>query len=184
MDRKRLGQERLGEPVMAAFEAVVAAVDRQPWPDLRREPVGYYFSKMLGGWLLRLADGALSDEQLDHLPRRDVLTVSLLLLRDMFRQNAGLLRSAVGNALWVDPLFREAAATAGVPADRLADGGRPSELEDSAACGWARALAAPFGFPAEKLFACHGAIVTGARDEFVAEPPGRHESVPGAGDIP
>jgi hypothetical protein len=30
----------------------------------------------------------------------------------------------------------------------------------------ARTLAAPFGFPAKKLFACHSAIVTGAEEEF------------------
>jgi hypothetical protein len=73
MDRKQLGQQRLGEPVMAAFDGLVKAVDRQPWADFRREPVGYYFSKMLGGWFLRLADGALSDAQLAGAVRADVL---------------------------------------------------------------------------------------------------------------
>jgi hypothetical protein len=166
MDRKQLGQQRLGEPVAAAFDALVDAVDRQPWADFRREPVGYYFSKMLGGWFLRLADGALSDRQLAGVGRADVLATSLLLLRDMFRHNARLLRPATADAGWVEPLFAEAAAAVGLPASRLADDGQLYELDDMSACGWARPLAAPFGFPAEKLFAAHSAIVTGARDEF------------------
>lgn len=166
MDRKQLGQQRLGEPVTAAFDALVNAVDQQPWADFRREPVGYYFSKMLGGWFLRLADGSLSDAQLASVTRSDVLAASLLLLRDMFRHNAGLLRPATANGGWVDPLFTEVATEVGLPVSRLADDGRPYELDDMSACGWARPLAAPFGFPAEKLFATHSAILSGAREEF------------------
>ena len=53
-----------------------------------------------------------------------------------------------------------------LPAGRLRDDGQPYELEGIDNCTWARTLAAPFGFPAEKLFACHSAIVTGAQEEF------------------
>ncbi len=41
MDRKQVGQERLGVPILATFDALVGAVDRKPWPDFQRELVGY-----------------------------------------------------------------------------------------------------------------------------------------------
>ena len=56
MDRKQVGQQRLGAPISDTFDALVNAVDRKPWTDFQREPVGYYFSKMIGAWLLRLMD--------------------------------------------------------------------------------------------------------------------------------
>jgi hypothetical protein len=56
-----------------------------------------------------------------------------------------------------------------LPAVRLRDDGQPYEIEEIDHCEWASTLAAPFGFPAEKLFACHSAIVTGVQEEFGAE---------------
>jgi hypothetical protein len=47
MDRKQVGQQRLGAPVMGTFDAIVEAVDRKSWPDFQRASVGYYFSKMM-----------------------------------------------------------------------------------------------------------------------------------------
>jgi hypothetical protein len=70
---------------------------------------------------------------------------------------------------WVEDLFSEVAGELKVPLARLRDDGRAYELDDMAQCGRARTLAAPFGPPAEKLFACHSAIVTGAREEFGSE---------------
>jgi hypothetical protein len=166
MDRKQVGQQRLGAPVMATFDALVNAVDRKSWPDFRREPVGYYFSKMIGAWLLRLMDNALSDKQLQAVAPDDVTTITLLLFRDMFRHNSRLLRPDTPDAGWVEELFSEVAGDLKLPTSRLGDNGQAYELDDMANCGWARTLAAPFGLPAEKLFACHSAIVTGAREEF------------------
>lgn len=166
MDRKQVGQQRLGAPIMATFDALVNAVDRKPWPDFQREPVGYYFSKMIGGWLLRLMDNALSDEQLSTVAPEEVTAITLLLFRDMFRHNSRLLRPETPDAGWVEPLFSEVAGDLQLPVNRLSDNGRPYELDDMGNCEWARALAAPFRFPAEKLFACHSAIVAGVRGEF------------------
>lgn len=67
---------------------------------------------------------------------------------------------------WVDDLFEEVAADLELPEDRLHDDGLPYEIDDIDNCGWAKTLAARFGFPAEKLFVCHRAIVTGAEEEF------------------
>ena len=64
MGRKELGQQRLGAPIGDTFNALIAAVDEKPWADFQREPVGYYFSKMIGSWLIKLMDSALSDQQL------------------------------------------------------------------------------------------------------------------------
>jgi hypothetical protein len=166
MDRKQLGQQQLGAPVTAAFEALVDTVDQKPWPDFHREPVGYYFSKMLGGWLLRLMDNALSDEQLRAVSPPEVSVTALLLLRDMFRHNSNLLRPDARGAPWVEELFQEVAEKLGLPGDRIRDDGQPYELDDMENCGWAKAIAAPFGIVPEKLFACHSAIVTGAIKEF------------------
>jgi hypothetical protein len=165
MDRKHVGQQRLGAPVMATFDALVKAVDRQPWPDFQREPVGYYFSKMIGGWLLRLMDNALSDKQLQAVEPEDVTAITLLLFRDMFRHNSRLLRPATAEAGWIEDLFSEVAGQLNLPAARLRDDGQAFELDDMRNCGWARTLSAPFGLPAEKLFACHSAIVTGTSEE-------------------
>jgi hypothetical protein len=128
----------------------------------------YYFKKMIGWWLLRLMDGALSDRQLQAVAPEDVKAVTVLLFRDMFRHNSCLLRPQTPDAGWVDELFKEVAADLELPAIRLRDDGQPYEIDDIDNCGWARTLAAPFGFPAEKLFACHSAIVTGAQEEFGA----------------
>jgi len=164
--RKQVGQQRLGAPIHATLDALVSAVDRKPWTDFQREPVRYYFDKMIGWWLLRLMDGALSDPQLQAVASDDVKAVTLLLVRDMFRHNSRLLRPQTANAAWIDELFEELAASLELPAGRLRDDGQPYEIEDIDNCAWARTLAAPFGLPAEKLFACHSAIVTGALEEF------------------
>jgi hypothetical protein len=166
MDRKQVGQQRLGAPVMATFDALVNAVDRKPWPDFQREPVGYYFSKMIGGWMLRLMDNALSDQHLQAVAPEDVTTITLLLFRDMFRHNSRLLRPDTADAGWVEELFSEVGDQLHLPAARLRDDGRAYELDDIDNCGWAETIGAPFGLPAEKLFACHSAIVSGAKEEF------------------
>lgn len=169
MDRKQVGQQKLGVPVMAAFEAMIDSVDRKPWPDFQRDPVGYYFSKMIGNWLLRLMDSALSDKQLQAVASNDVTAITLLLFRDLFRHNSRLLRPDTTDAAWVEELFVEVAADLKLPADRLRDDGQPYELDDIGQCEWARVLSAPFGMPAEKMFVCHSSIVTGAREEFGGE---------------
>jgi hypothetical protein len=166
MDRKQVGQERLGAPIIATFDALVEAVDRKAWGDFQREPVGYYFSKMIGGWLLRLMDSALSDEQLQAVEPHAVVAIMLLLFRDMFRQNARLLRPATASASWVEELFSEVAGDLKLPPAHISDDGKLYELDDMSNCGWAKQLSAPFGLPAEKLFVCHSAIVTGAREEL------------------
>lgn len=169
MDRKQVGQERLGTPVIATFDALISAVDRKPWPDFQPGPVEYYFSKMIGFWLLQLMDNALSDEQLRAVAPEEATAITLLLLRDMFRHNSRLLRPDTTDSGWVELLFSEVAGDLRLPAARLSDNGQPYELNDMDNCGWARTLAAPFEIPAEKLFACHSATVTGARDEFAGE---------------
>jgi hypothetical protein len=165
-ERKQLGQERLGAPIRDTFDALIRAVDRKPWGDFRRAPVAYYFKKMIGWWLLRLMDGALSDKQLRAVAAEDVKAITLLLFRDMFRHNSRLLRPRTPDDDWVDDLFEEVAADLELPDARLHDDGLPYEIDDIDKCEWARTLAAPFGFPPEKLFACHSAIVTGAEEEF------------------
>jgi len=168
MQRKQLGQQRLGAPIGDTFNALVTAVDQKPWPDFQREPVGYYFSKMVGSWLIRLMDSALSDKQLAAVQPEDVKAITLLLFRDMFRHNSRLLRPETAEPGWVEDLFKEIAAELKLPAARLHDDGQPYEIEDIDNCGWAETLAAPFGLPAEKLFVCHHAIVTGVQEEFAA----------------
>src|SRR5689334_22221423 len=101
MNRTQLGQQKLGVPVSEAFDALVEAVDAKPWPDFEREPVGYYFEKMIGSWLLRLMDNALTDAQLQAVVPADVTTITLSLLRDMFRHNWRLLRPATADARWI-----------------------------------------------------------------------------------
>ncbi len=154
MDRKQLGQQKLGVPVMASFEALVDSVDRKSWADFQREPVGYYFNKMIGHWVLRLIDNALSDAQLAAVDSTDVKVLVLSLFRDMFRHNHCLLRPSLKDGKWVEKLFGELGDQLQVPADRLADDGQPYEIEDMAGCDWAKRLGA-FGVPGEKLFACH-----------------------------
>ena len=106
MDRKELGRRQLGAPVMATFAALVDLVDQKAWPDFHREPVGYYFGKMIGGWLLRLLDNALSDAQLCAVTRAEVSVIVLSLFRDMFRHNHKLLRPKARDDGWVEPVFQ------------------------------------------------------------------------------
>jgi hypothetical protein len=151
---------------MATFDALVDTVDAKSWADFRREPVGYYFQKMIGYWFLQMADKGLSDEQLAEVKATDVKVAVLCLFRDMFRRNAALLRAKTKGNSWVEPLFAEVAQTLGVPAGRVRDSGEPYELDDMAQCQWAEPLSSPFGIVPQKLFACHSAVVTGASEEF------------------
>jgi hypothetical protein len=41
---------------MTAFEVLIEAVDANRWSDFRREPVWFYFDRMIGAWL---KDGAM-----------------------------------------------------------------------------------------------------------------------------
>ena len=166
MDRKQLGQQQLGAPVMAAFEALTDMVDQNDWPDFRREPVGYYFSKMIGAWLLRLLDNSLSDAQMRDVRQSEVTIIVLCLFRDMFRHNSSLLRPNSSEGGWVESLFQNVATKLGLPAEAISDDGESYELDDIKNCSWAKTLAAPFGIPAEKLFVSHSAIVTGVLKEF------------------
>jgi hypothetical protein len=166
VDRKQLGQQRLGIPIRDTFDTLITTVDQKDWADFRREPVGYYFSKMIGRWLLQLMDSALSDAQMQAVAPEDVKVLLLLLFRDMFRHTSRLLRPETRDVAWVEELFKEVATDLKVPEVRLRDAGQAYELEDIDDCEWARTLAAPFGLPAEKLFVCHSAIVTGAQEEF------------------
>jgi hypothetical protein len=84
----------------------------------------------------------------------------------MFRHHSGLLRPAGGAADWIEPLFQEVASDLRLAVDSIQDNGQPYELDDMKTCGWAKSLAAAFGLPAEKLFVCHSAIVTGITEEF------------------
>src|SRR5262249_3860576 len=119
-------------------------------------------------WLIKLMDSALSDKQLENVAPEDVKAITLLLFRDMFRRNRRLLRPKTDDAVRVDELFSEVATAVKLPATRIHDDGQLYEIDDIDNCAWATALAAPFGFPAEKLFACHSAILTGVREEFGA----------------
>ena len=166
MDRKQIGQQRLGTPLMATFEALVDTIDQKGWHDFNRGPVGYYFTKMLGHWLLHLMDKSLTDEQLQLVSPEDVRVATLLLLRDMFRQNPDLLRPGIRSDSWVEPLFMEVVIKLAVSVDRFDDDGQPYELEDTSNCGWAESIAKPFGIIPQKLFACHSAIIEGVRSEF------------------
>lgn len=165
-DRRQLGQQRLGAPVMGAFEALVETIDANDWGDFRREPVRYYFDRLVGAWLLRLMDASLSDDQLAALSASQVYRLVLLLFRDMFRHNGDVLRPAAKDAAWVEHLFDDVSSRLGLPAGAMSDDRRPYELDDMANCGWARSLSAPLGMVPEKLFACHSAVVTGVREEF------------------
>src|SRR5262249_25178117 len=136
MDRKHVGQQRLGVPVPATFDALVNAIDRKPWSDFQREPVGYYFNNMIGTWLLRLMDGALSDRQLSAVAPDDVTAITLLLFRDMFRHNFRLLRPDTPDATWVEDLFLELASNLQLSASRLRDCGHSTELLLNVSCRW------------------------------------------------
>jgi len=168
MGRKELGQQRLGAPIGDTFNALIAAVDEKSWAD---------FSTRAGRLLFQQDDRRVADQADGWRPLRqktpavapeDVKVVTLLLFRDMFRHTSGVLRPQTNDTLWVEPLFKEIATGLGLSPARLQDDGRPYEIGDIDDCGWATLLAAPFGFPAEKLFACHSAIVGGVREEFAA----------------
>lgn len=166
MNRLELGQQNIGTPVMQAYESLVDTIDQTGWPDFQREPVGYYFEKMIGHWLLQLMDKALFDEQLANVDTISVSTITLLLLRDMFRHNAPILRIDAANEQWVDPLFERVAVRLGLPVAAFLTHTSPFELEDMGNCRWATDLSKPFGIVPLKLFACHSAIVTGVQEEF------------------
>lgn len=168
MDRSHLGAEKIGEPVMEAYRALYARGEQKAWPDINWEPVNYYYDRMIGSWLLQLMDNALSDAQLRAVKREEVTLIVLLLFRDLFRHHSNLLRPAAASSDWVEPFFQEVARDLRLADDAIKDNGQPYEIEteDLQNCSWAKMLAAPFGFPAEKLLVCHSAIVTGVSEQL------------------
>ena len=163
-DRASLGRVKVGLPIMTTFETLVNMVDGKDWSDFRREPAVYYFERMFGNWIPSMIDGALDDSALETLDPLEVQILSALLLRDLFRHNAKLFRANEESA-WVESLFAEIGNTMAIPAERLADDGKPYELDNPELADWANTLAAPFGMMGIKLFMCHSSIVTGAAEE-------------------
>lgn len=170
MSRATLGAERVATPLTEAYRALYAALERKGWADGNWDPVSYYYDRMICNWLLQLIDNALSDAQLEAVQPAQVHLIVLLLFRDMFRHQRALLWPANSSADWVDPLFLEIASDLRLPVDSLQDNGQPYELEDLENVGWAASVGSAFGLPAEKLFVCHGAIVTGITEEFGSRP--------------
>jgi hypothetical protein len=64
MDRKALGQEKIGIPQMEPITEVIDRIDEIDWPDLERRYVSYYVDGMTGNHLLSLIDSALDDDAL------------------------------------------------------------------------------------------------------------------------
>jgi hypothetical protein len=164
MSRAFLGAKHVADPLTEAYRTLYAVVEQKAWPDFNSDGVSYYYDRMICNWLLQLIDNALSDAQLEAVKPAEVHL--LLLFRDMFRHHAELLRPGATNGAWVEPLFQEIASELRLPAEGIKDNGQPYELDDMKNCGWAQPLAAPFGLPAEKLFVCHSAIVTGITEEL------------------
>jgi hypothetical protein len=166
MDRTLLGAQRVADPLTEAYRTLYAAIEQKGWTDFNEEPVSYYYDRMICNWLLQLIDNALSDSQLEAVKPVEVHLIVLLLFRDMFRHQRHLLRPASTDGAWVDPLFQEIAKELRVPPEDIEDSCKPYELDDIKHGGWAKSLAAPFRLPAEKLFVCHSAIVTGITEEL------------------
>lgn len=165
LDRLKLGQERVGRPITETFEALVEVVGQKGWKDFNQKAAVYYFEKMPGHWVPSLIDAAVTDDDLDMLSSNEVQILCLLLIRDMFRHNASMLRRARDKGGWVDALFEEIADKLCLPAKRFSDDGKPYQLEDIESREWAEKLAAPIGLKAAQLFACHQSIVTGVVEE-------------------
>jgi hypothetical protein len=178
MDRASLGATNVAEPLTEAFDNLCAAVQRKGWADFHRQPVFYYYDRMMGNWLLQLIDNALSDAQLAAVRPAEVHRIVLLLIRDMFRHHSGLLRPAAFDGAWVEQLFQEIATGLHLPADAIKDDGTPYGLGDLQNCRWANDLAEPLGLPAEKLFVCHVAIVTGITEELGSGEPKESTELP------
>jgi hypothetical protein len=166
MSRALLGAKRVADPLTETYRTVCSAVERKRWSDFDWDAVSYYYDRMICNWLLQLIDNALSDAQLEAVKPQEVHLIVLLLFRDMFRHHGDRLRPTASNGAWIEPLFGEIAGELGVPPEDIKDNGQPYGLDDMQNCDWARLLAAPFGLPAEKLFACHSAIVTGITEEL------------------
>jgi hypothetical protein len=166
MDRALLGAKRVADPLTEAHRTLYGSVEQKGWSDFNWDPLSYYYDRMICNWLLQLIDNALSDVQLEGVKPAEVHLIVLLLFRDMFRHHSGLLRPAASNAAWVEPLFQEIASELRIAGEDIQDDGQPYELDDVKNCGWAKLLAVPFGLPAERLFVCHSAIVTGITEEF------------------
>jgi hypothetical protein len=166
MSRALLGAERVAEPLTEAYRTLYAVIEEKGWADFNADAVSYYYDRMICNWLLQLIDNALSDARLEAVKPVEVQTIVLLLFRDMFRHHAHRLRPSAADRTWIDALFLEIANRLGVPTSVLEDDGRPYELADMTNCAWATRLATPFDLPAEKLFVCHSAIVTGITEEL------------------
>jgi hypothetical protein len=112
MDRKALGQEKIGIPQMEAITEVIDRIDEIDWPDFERRYVSYYIDGMTGNHLLSQIDSALDDDALQHIDPKEVKFINLVLLRDHIRHNADVIRTEKNHG-WVDEIFDPILSKAG-----------------------------------------------------------------------
>ena len=151
--RVRLGQEKVGLPMMQTYEALGYTVEGKGWKRFNQQPIYFYFDRMLGQWLIDTIDASLDDEQLGKLDPDESRIISLLLIRDMLRHNREIVWNGKGQ--WIGPFINEIGKHLDLPSDRLADDGQAYDLQEQSNGDWAKRLALPFGIPAMKLFESH-----------------------------
>jgi len=164
--RVRLGQEKVGLPIMQTYEALGYTIDRKGWKRFRKQPIYYYFDRMLGQWLIESIDGCLDDAQLRELEPDESRIITLLLIRDMLRHNGEIVWWEGRSGAWIGAFFDEVAQQLDLPLDRFEDDGQPYNLAEGSETDWASRLARPLGISALELFASHAAIVKGVANNF------------------
>jgi hypothetical protein len=147
VDRKQLGQKKVGMPLVEVFNAFAQELSSMDGSAL--EGLEYYGRKMLFASIPMFMDQALSDAELAKVDAGAVKRVGVRLVADMMRQTGG-------DEAQIGHLLRSVTKKLKVKAEL----GERFDLSNPKA-EWAEALGKELGVPPLMLFVAHAALVEG-----------------------
>lgn len=167
MDRKALGQQKIGLP-QAEFADIFTEGALSVLGDNNKGKMIliYYLNGMLCSHLLRLMDDGLSDENLQQISPDEVKFINAVLMRDFMRHNAEHIRP--NDAAWINDICDPIIDALDISPARKAGFPQPFDLDDIMG-DWAVKLSKPFGMKAFQLAMCHASMVTGPKEEGLCD---------------
>lgn len=166
IDRKELGQEKVGLPLMEAVMSVFKSVEKNNIEAFNKPVADYYIERVFYGRLLSLIDASQDDAALENLDENEVRFITLVLLRDHFRHNEDVLSKMEGSN-WIDDVFNSVFDDFSILSSKHEKFKEPFELENQESAKWADELSLPFGLVSFKLFILHSSIVTGVKEDLL-----------------
>ncbi len=169
VDRKELGQEKVGLPIMETFIYVFKTIEENTITGFNKSVADYYIDRVLSNRLIGLIDATMDDASLEKLDKNEVRFITLVLFRDHFKHNADII-SEMEKTDWIDQVFDFVFDKFSIPSSKHEKFKEKLDFENKdKAIKWAQELSLPFGFEPFKLFILHNTVVTGVKEDLLKE---------------